>query len=507
MTDPASPPPPVAADDLARVRWIGLFAGLGVFVLMLVLPAPEGLSPEGWRTAAIAVLMAVWWMTEALPIPATALAPLALFPVFGVGSIRDAAEPYAHPLIWLFLGGFMIALAMQRWGLHRRIALNIIRAIGVRPNSIIFGFMVSSAFLSLWISNTAATLMLLPVALSVIELVGREPTDDAGLVGRNFVLVLMLGLAYAANVGGLGTLIGTPTNGVVVGYMEEVYGIEITFTQWLVMGLPFVVVTLPVMFWALTRWIYPVRLPELPGGRELIEAGLRDLGRMSRPELLVAVVFTATAVLWTIRPLLAQALPGLNDSSIAIFSALVLFALPADRAAGTYVLNWDWAKRLPWGVLILFGGGLSLAAAISRSGLADWIGGQLTVLGNWPVVLVLMLAIALIIFLTELTSNSATASAFLPILAAVAVGVMSENPILFLVPATFAASCAFMLPVATPPNAIVYSSERVNIRQMARAGLYLNFLFVVLLTLAAYVLIGPILGVESGVVPDWARPG
>lgn len=475
---------------------------------MLLMPEPEGLSPEGWRTAAVAVLMAVWWMTEAIPISATALLPLVLFPILGIEEISETAAPYAQPMIFLFMGGFMIALAMQRWDLHRRIALNIIRAIGTRPGSIIAGFMISSAFLSLWISNTAATMMMLPIGLSVIELARRsdgEATSEglSDRQSRNFAVCLMLGIAYAASIGGVGTLVGTPTNALMAGFLNETFGVEISFVQWMMVGLPLVLVGIPIAHIALTRVAYPVRLRSLPGGREYIGAELSRLGRISRPEMLVAGVFVLVAALWIVQPLLAVAIPGISDTGIAIFGALLLFLIPVDAKRGVFLLNWKQAERLPWGVLILFGGGLTLAGVIQRTGLAEWIGTFLSGAGALPIILIIALAVTLIILLTELTSNSATAAAFLPIMVALAVAV-GQNPILLAVAATIAASCAFMLPVATPPNAVVYGSGALTIPQMARAGLILNVLFIALVTALTYTLVIFVFGIELGVVPDWA---
>lgn len=469
-----------------------------------MLSVPEGLSPEAWRTAAITFLVAIWWMTEPIPIPVTSLLPIVLFPLLGVGSVSLNAAAYAHPMIFLFMGGFMIALAMQRWNLHRRIALNMVNRIGTKPRSIIAGFMISSALLSCWISNTAATLMMLPVALSVVDLVPDEPDLKTGSSqGQRFTTALLLGLAYAASIGGLGTLIGTPTNTFLVAFMSEQYGYEISFVQWMMIGIPFVIVAVPLAFLVLTRIAFPVLMPELPGGKELIESEIQKMGRITKPEKIVAWVFFCTALVWIARPYLQNWLPGLSDTGIALFGATVLFAIPLDLRKGQFLMNWEWALKLPWGVLLLFGGGLSLAAAISRTGLAAWVGSALSAFSAWPLVILIALSVLLIIFMTELASNTATAAAFLPILASVAVAGLGENPLLLVVPATIAASCAFMLPAATPPNAIVYGSEKFSIQQMAKGGVFLNLLFIFLVTLAVYALVIPIFGIEMGVIPDW----
>ena len=491
-------------DAALNVKIVGFLAGLFLFGLFILLPAPAGLSIEAWRTAAITLLVSIWWMTEPIPIPVTSLLPIILFPLLGVGNVSLNASAYAHPMIFLFMGGFMIALAMQRWNLHRRIALNMVKAIGTQPRSIIAGFMVSSAALSCWISNTAATLMMLPVALSVVELVPKEKDLKTGVSqGELFTTALLLGLAYAASIGGVGTLIGTPTNTFLVAFLSEQYGYEISFVQWLMVGIPFVIVSLPLAFFVLTRFVFPVTLPEIPGGKQLIESEIEKMGKISRPEVIVASVFVFTAVLWISRPYLQNWLPGLSDTGIALLGATILFAIPLNLREGQFIMNWEWALKLPWGVLLLFGGGLSLAAAISRTGLAAWVGGILSTLNTWPLIILIALAVLLIIFMTELASNTATAAAFLPILASVAIVGLEQNPLLLVIPATMAASCAFMLPAATPPNAIVYGSEKFSIQQMARGGFFLNLLFILLVTVAVYALIIPVFGIEMGELPAW----
>jgi solute carrier family 13 (sodium-dependent dicarboxylate transporter), member 2/3/5 len=497
----------------SRRRRIALVAGIALFALVLQLPAPEGMRVEAWRVAAVGVLMAAWWIGEAIPIPATALLPLVLFPVLGVSAIEQTAAPYANPVIFLFLGGFLIAQAMQRWELHRRIALVVVLAVGTQPLRLIGGFMLAAAFLSMWVSNTATAVMMLPIGLSVIQLVerGRAPAaGEAQEIGStdeldfpNFALTLMLGIAYACSIGGLGTLIGTPPNALLAGFMAETYGYPIGFGRWMLVGVPIVLLGLPLTWWLLTRWVYPVRLKEIPGGREAIGGELAAMGRASRGEWMVGSVFALTALAWIVRPFVEGWLPGLSDAGIAIAAAVVLFALPVDARAGVFVLDWESAKRLPWDVLILFGGGLSLAAAISRTGLAEWIGQALGGLDALPLLAVVLVVALVVIFLTELTSNTATAAAFLPVVAALAVGI-GENPLLLAVPAALAASCAFMLPVATPPNAIVYGSSFVTIPQMVRAGVYLNFAFAMIVTGLGYALLIFAFGVVPGELPDWA---
>jgi solute carrier family 13 (sodium-dependent dicarboxylate transporter), member 2/3/5 len=482
-----------ASDYTLRNR-IGLFLGPVVFLIMVLLPAPEGLSNAAWMVAAVGLFMAIWWVSEAIPIPATALLPIALFPVLDVGTIREATTPFANPLIYLFMGGFIIALAMERSNLHKRIALNIVKLVGVKPGSIVIGFMISAAFLSMWVSNTATAMMMLPIALSIIRLVEHPDDISAGDLQTNFGLVMVLCIAYACNIGGIGTLIGTPPNALMAGYMLETYGVDIGFSQWMLIGVPLVVISLPMVYILLAKITYPIKIKEIPGGKEIINDQLKKGGSITRAELMVAIVFISTALLWIFRPLLESFIPNISDTGIAIFGAIVMFLLPVNFRKGQFVLKWEDAKRLPWEVLILFGGGLSLAAAITDTGLAEWIGGSLSALSGWPVLILIVTSLLVIIFLTEITSNTATAAAFLPILASVAI-VMGQDPLVLVIPAAIGASCAFMLPVATPPNAIVYGSGLVSIPQMAKAGFMLNLLMVVLITTMLYLMIGYVFSV------------
>ncbi|WP_199535585.1 DASS family sodium-coupled anion symporter [Rhodohalobacter sp. SW132] len=490
-----------ANGPISPLKWIGFIGGLFVFVLMILASPPEGLSLAGWRTAAVATLMATWWVTEVIPISATAMLPLVLFPILGVGDIAAAATPYAHPMIFLFLGGFIIAIAMQRWDLHRRIALNIIALIGSKPRSIIAGFMVSAAFMSMWVSNTASTMMMLPIAMSVIMLT-RSPDHSIEDQKQytNFGLTLMLAIAFSASVGGLGTVIGTPTNALMIAFVDDAYGIQINFAEWMLIGLPVVILGLPVIFYTLANLVYPVKIKSLPGGRKFILDELKSLGKITRPEVLVAVIFTLVGVLWMTRPLIERTMPEISDAGIAIFGALLLFLIPVDLKNATFLMRWKDAEKLPWGVLILFGGGLSLAGAIQRTGLAEWVGGFFAILSGWHVILILFIVAIVIITFTELASNSATAAAFLPVIGSVAISV-GQDPLLFAVPVALVASCAFMLPVATPPNAIVYGSGVMTIPQMAKAGFTLNIFFAILVTLLTYFLFSVMLGIEIGHIP------
>ncbi len=465
-------------------QWAGFFAGLLGCAALLLLPAPAEMPLAAWRAAAVGLLMAVWWMTEAIPISATALLPLALFPLLGVADIRAASAPYANPLVFLFLGGFLIAAGMQRWNLHRRLALRIIARMGPHPYAILAGFMIAAAFLSMWVSNTATALMMLPIGLSVAEFARRADARNV----EHFTVSLMLIIAYSCSIGGVATLVGTPPNAFFAGFVLETYDISIGFAEWMQIGLPLILIALPATYFVLTRVVYPINMKEIPGGAAFIDDELAAMGRMSRAEKMVMALFALAATLWMTRPLLAPLVPGLSDAGIAMGVGLLFFLLPVDAAERVFLLEWKDAERLPWGLLVLFGGGLSLAAAINDTGLAAWFGAQAGLIEGWPVFAIILVIASAIIFLTELTSNIATVAAFLPVAASIGVG-LGESPLLFAVPAVLAASCAFMLPVATPPNAIVYSSEYVTIPRMARAGILLNILFIFLVSLVAYLLI------------------
>lgn len=488
-------------NPITKTKWIGFGAGIIIFVVMLLLPEPEGLSVAGWKTAAVASLMAIWWITEVIPISVTALLPLLLFPLLGIADIGQAANPYANPMIFLFMGGFIIAIGMQEWGLHRRVALNILWVVGAKPRNIIAGFMISTAIMSMWVSNTAATLMMLPIAISVIELTRLQDDPGSGIRKfRNFGIALMLAIAYSSSVGGLGTIIGTPTNALLIGFVHDSYGIEISIVEWMFLGIPIVILGLPIIYYALTYWVYPIKINQIEGGHEFVRNELSRLGKLSLPEGIVALIFSFVALLWIFRPFIAENIPGLSDAGIAIFGAVLMFLIPVKPSEGKFLLSWKAAERLPWGVLILFGGGLSLAGAINRTGLAEWIGGYFSLIGGWPVFFIILIVAMVIIMFTELASNSATAAAFLPIMGSVAIGI-GQNPLILAIPVAIVASCAFMLPAATPPNAIVYGSGELTIPQMARAGLVLNFLFAILITILTYYLFTWILGIEFGVLP------
>lgn len=503
-----------------RMAWIGRIGApmLALLVLWLIpgaetgpdgAPIPGGLSDAGRAVAAIGVLMAALWVTEAIPLPATALLPLVLFPLAGVMPIKSAAAPFADEVIFLFMGGFMLALAMERWGLHRRIALITVLMVGTSPPRLIGGFMLATAVLSMWMSNTATTVMMLPIGVSIIALTldrlreaehefafdaDGNPRPVTGPGSLKFATCLMLGIAYAASIGGVGTLIGTPPNAFLAAFLRDTHGVDIGFGRWMLVGVPLAMTMLLVTWLLLTRVLFPTRIKDLPGGKDLIRDELRRLGPVSRPEMAVMCVFFCTAGMWVLREPITQwswltglipAVRSLNDATIAMIGALLLFIIPADIKRGVSVLNWETAVRLPWGVLLLFGGGLSLALAVKTTGVDAWIGHHVGALAWMPLLALVLIVTAVVIFLTELTSNTATAATFLPVLSGVAIGI-GGDPMLLAIPTALAASFAFMMPVATPPNAIVFGSGHVTIGQMVKAGFWLNLIGVALITLTTY---------------------
>ena len=496
------------------IKTIGLILGPLVLIIVLMAPVPDGMSPAAWMTAGVALLMAVWWATEALPIAATSLVPIVLFPLLGVVPIKAATSPYANPLIFLFLGGFMVAIAMERWNLHRRIALGIINFVGSHPHAIVLGFMVATALLSMWISNTATTMMMMPIGASVATILMMEADKAAPAEAghhRTFAICLMLGIAYAASIGGVGTLIGTPTNLAMASILSELFQIEIGMARWMQLGLPFVAIMLPVGWLMLTRVVYPFDLGPSDAAAAHIDQERDAMGPITTPEIRVAIVAGLVAFLWVGRGLTKEfLLPGMDpasdfailvgnasDAGIAILGTLILFLMPSgdnsDEDGRDRLMDWSATSRLPWGLILLFGGGLSLAHAMAESGLALWISESLAVLGTWPLIGLTALIVAVIVYLTELTSNAATTTAFVPVIGALAIGI-GVDPILLAAPAAMAASCAFMLPVATPPNAIVFGSGYLTIPDMVKAGFWMNIASVVIITLFAWLVLPLVFG-------------
>ncbi len=466
----------------------GFWIGLATFFFILFSPNPESLSSVGWAVAAVTLLMAIWWATEAVPVAVTALLPLACFPMLGVTDFKTAALPYANPNIYLFMGGFILALGIESSGLHKRLALKMLIAVGNSGAKLIGGFMLVSAIISMWVMNTSTTLMLLPIGLAVCASVAETIPNFSQTDKRNFEISLLLGIAYAASIGGMSTLVGTAPNIIFAGFMLETYSLEISFTDWMKLGVPIATIMLFSSWYAITKIVYPVNFIASIETKLQLQNMLSDLGPLSTDEKKVLIIFLLAASAWMFRTLLDNYVPfsGLTDAGIAIIAALSFFLIPSENKQ-TDLLTWEQANKLPWGLLVLFGGGLSLAASIGSSGLGGWIGQALTVLENVPSIVLILAVATMIIFLTEITSNVATTSTFLPVVGAVAVA-LGITPIALTIPVVLAASCAFMLPVATPPNAIVFGSGKLTIPDMIRAGFALNIIGIFLVTLFAFFL-------------------
>ncbi len=460
---------------------IGLILGPLFFLIFSNLPF-ELVSEKGDMVIAVALWMLFWWITEAVSISVTALLPLLLFPLLKILPIAEVGANYGSPIVFLFFGGFVMALALEKVNLHKRIALNIIRLTGTTPNKVVLGFMIATASLSMWISNTASTVVMLPIALSVINLLINDE-DGFTKNDQNFALSVMLGIAFSANAGGIATVIGTPPNSVMIGLLENEYNIEISFLKWMTLGLPFSIVLIAITYLVLTKWMFPNRDLTFNASKEVIRTELQTLGPTSGKEKMVLFIFGVTVFLWIFRTLINKMVPGLglSDTMISIFAAIALFAVPYNIKKGDFIIRWNDTSKLAWGILILFGGGLALAKGMSASGIVDLVANTIAQ-SEISILFTASLLILLMLFMTELMSNVALVAVLAPVVAGIAIGL--NIPILYLlIPVTMASSCAFMLPMATPPNAIVFASGYVKVPQMARVGIILNMISVGLLIL------------------------
>lgn len=460
---------------------IGLFLGPILF-LIIQFTSISFISDTADTVIAAAVWMVIWWITEAVSISVTALLPLLLFPLFKIMPMDEVGANYGSKIVFLFFGGFILALALEKVNLHKRIALTIIKLTGTSPDKVILGFMIATAFMSMWISNTASTVVMLPIAMSVINLLINDE-DGFSKPDKNFALSVMLGIAFAANAGGIATVIGTPPNSVLIGLLENEYNIQISFVKWMSFGLPFSILLVSIVYLILVKILFPCKGLVFGTSNSVINNELNMLGKLSRKEKHVLVIFAVIVSLWIFRSLINQLIPslGLNDTMISIFGAIVLFAIPHNLKKGNFILQWKDTQKLAWGILILFGGGLALAKGMSSSGIVDVVANSISN-ANISILVAVSLLIILMLFMTELMSNVALTAVLAPVVAGIAIGL--EIPILhLLIPVTIASSCAFMLPMATPPNAIVFASGFIKVHQMARAGIILNLISVALLIL------------------------
>ena len=477
-------------------KYIWVLLGPISFLIMSFLPVPKGITPDAWKVLAMASLMLIWWISEAVPIAVTSLLPLVLLPSMGVAKLEAAAAPYANPVVYLFMGGFVIALAMEKWALHKRIALQIVNMTGTNANGIIGGFMMATAFISMWISNTATAIMMLPIGLSIIALMQNQfspnKENEKGL--RNFSISMMLAIAYGANIGGTATIIGTPPNVVFAGYMRENFDIEVTFLTWMMIGTPFAIILLIFTYFITVRVLFPNNLGNFGGAKEIINSELKELGPMTTGEKLTLFVFMSTALSWIFRLQIDAIFPSIkiSDTTIALVAAMLLFIIPVSLHKKEFLLNWSDTEKLPWGILLLFGGGLSLADSLASTGIINIIGDQFKGLDSEGWVFIIGLS-TVSLFLTEVMSNVALVTIFLPVVGAIAVGA-GIPPIQLCIPVTIAASCAFMFPMSTPPNAIVFASGRITISQMAKAGFILNLITILVIAFLVKFLFPFVLG-------------
>ena len=460
---------------------VGLFLGPLLFVIIQCLPLTL-ISNKADSVIAVALWMVMWWITEAVSISVTALLPLLLFPLFKIMPIAEVGANYGSPIVFLFFGGFVLALALEKVNLHKRIALTIIKLTGTSPNKVILGFMIATAFMSMWISNTASTVVMLPIAMSVIHLLINDE-DGFTKADKNFALSVMLGIAFSANAGGIATVIGTPPNSVLIGLLENEYNIKISFVRWMSIGLPFSIVLITIIYLVLVKWLFPNKGLVFEASKSVIQDELKKLGAITPKEKQVLIIFAVIVSLWIFRSVINSLLPnlGLTDTMISILGAIALFAVPHKLRKGDFILEWKDTQKLAWGILILFGGGLALAKGMSSSGIVDVVAAGISN-SNISILLTASLLIVLMLFMTELMSNVALTAVLAPVVAGIAIGL--EIPILYLlIPVTMASSCAFMLPMATPPNAIVFASGYIKVHQMARTGIILNLIAVGLLIL------------------------
>ncbi len=479
-----------------KVSSFGLIFGLFILSLFLFSDHPEGLSRVGWLTAGVALLMTIWWVTEAIPIYVTGIIPIILFPLFNIFEIEEISNSYAHPLVLLFLGGFIIASAMESCGLHKRIAINILSIAGTSPSKIIAGFMIATASISMWVSNTASTIMMLPIATSVIALFAQQTKSKES----NLTVPLLLAIAYSASIGGIATLIGTPTNVMLVSILSDNYNYDISFFDWFKVGFPTTLILIPIIWFFLTHIIFKIPNRESDALHKVLRNLKEEIGKSTYAEKIVTAVFIITASLWMLRRLINNSFElNINDTSIGLFGALLLFIIPIKK--NQRACSWETASKIPWGILLLVGGGIALSKAFNITGLASWIGSFSVFFDGYNIFLLIIIFVTLIIFLTELNSNTATIATFAPILIAFAIGI-NVNPLFFAIPCTIAASCAFMLPVATPPNAVIFGSGKISIRNMVKAGIILNIISIFLVTIISYFLLKYFFNYEIYSVPN-----
>jgi sodium-dependent dicarboxylate transporter 2/3/5 len=471
---------------LNKTKLTGLFLGPALF-LILYFTIPTGLlTSKSITVLALGAWMVTWWVTEAMPIPVTALLPMIVFPLLQVSSVREASQPYGDPVVFLFMGGFILALGLEKHNLHERIALSLIRLTGTSGNGIILGFTLATALISMWISNTATAVMMLPIAASVTALLSKEMVNEDDARFKKFATALMLSIAYAASIGGMATIIGTPPNVVMVGYMKRFYDLDVSFTKWMIVGIPLMILCLTSLYVIVTRILYRNNLPEIPGSKKLIHDKLVGLGKLSKEEKRVLVIFSITCFFWIFRQNLNKLIGKnfLDDTTIAMAGGVLMFLTPINFKQQKYLLDWEDMKSLPWGILLLFGGGLCLADGMEKSGLVEIVGNYFSTQKDPNTGMLIFSLTGISMALTELMSNVALTTIFVPVVFGIADG-FHINPIWLAMPVTFAASCAFMMPISTPPNAILFASGYIKMKEMIKTGVLLNLFCLIIITILA----------------------
>ena len=481
-----------------------LLIGPAIFFFLLLMGTPAGIPRPAYLVLISTIWIAIWWVTEAVPIPMASLLPMILYPLMGVMSMNEVVAPFARPIIFLFIGGFILALAMEKWNLHRRIALSIIDKVGTNLEQIVGGFILATGFLSMWISNTATTMMMIPIAFSVIQQFDDLEDHQKGKIA-GFGKALLLAIAYSASIGGMATLVGTPTNLIFADAVRELYQVEIPFDQWFLFGLPISLILLVVCWWHIARNKFQLHKMQIAGNQNIIKKQLNALGKMSGEEKWVLLIFGIVAFAWISRRyLLNPFIPALNDTHIALIGALALFMIPVPNKKGQQLMDWETALKLPWGILLLFGGAFAVAAGFEKSGLTTWLGEQLSLLNFVPYWVILLVIVTVVNFLTEITQNMATCTLMMPVLAGLAIAI-NVHPYGLMVATCIAASCAFMLPFATAPNAIVFGSGVIEIKDMIRVGFLLNLFSIGIIVLLTYFLLPIIWEIDLTAFPDWMR--
>ncbi|MCR6096174.1 SLC13/DASS family transporter [Salipaludibacillus agaradhaerens] len=493
--------------DFSAKQLVGLILGPLLFFLVLLFFQPDGLSFEARGVLAGTIWIATWWITEAIPIPVTSLLPIILFPLVTTIGVDEVTPNYGNDIVFLFLGGFIIALALERWNLHKRIALTIIHLVGTSTKRLMLGFMTATAFLSMWISNTATAMMMVPIGTAIIyqftHLIDEKFVENPKKEADQFAKGLMIAIAFSASIGGLGTIIGTPPNTILAGQLREIFDVDLSFGYWMLFGVPLAAFLLVIAWIYLITFAFPMKMKDIPGGREVVENERKALGQMSADEKMVMMIFSLTAIAWITRSFILQEYlhPNINDTLIAITGASLLFLIPSFKYEGVKLMNWHTAKDVPWGILILFGGGLAIAGAFGDTGLDVWIGEQLSVLIGVEFILIVLAVTLLVMFLTEITSNTASATMLMPIMASLAYAI-DVHPFAMMVPAALAASCAFMLPVATPPNAVVFGTDYLKMLDMVKAGFWMNVLAIIGVVTFVVLLLPFVFGIDLTTFPN-----